>query len=198
MSYSVGILLFEDVDLLDFGGPLEVFSLSKEVARECIFEVFTIAQTVQSIRTFNGLRVIPDYDFDTHPPIDILVLPGGIGTKSQAKNKTSQDWILRNHRLSQATFTVCTGFRLIAGLGLLNNRPATTHWDHLKELEASTHNTKIVSDCRYVDDGDMLTSAGISAGIDLSLYIVQKFYSHEHAEGIRKYMEFYSEPVKIS
>ncbi|MGP4716071.1 DJ-1/PfpI family protein [Psychrobacter sp. T6-6] len=175
---TVGILLFNEVEVLDFAGPFEVFSLAENGASDKHFEVITIAEHQAPISARNGLQVIPDYSFATHPAIDVLVVPGGYGAEqTEIHNKAVIDWIIAQTNVAVLTLSVCTGALLLAKAGLLAGRSATTHWMDLDNL-ASYPDINVISEQRFVDASDdtcsIVTSAGISAGIHASLYCIEK------------------------
>ncbi len=187
---NVGIFLFHDLELLDFAGPYEVFSVSSELNDYRLFKVFTVTEDGKEIRSVNGLKVVPDFGFDNHPPIDILVIPGGVGTKSEMNKSAVLEWIRKNYQASQFTFSVCSGARILGRLGLLDNLESVTHHEVICQLREIAPLAVIKSDQRYTDNGKILTSAGISAGIDLSLYMVEKLYGLDVKNKTIVYMEY--------
>lgn len=186
----VGIFLFDKVELLDFAGPYEVFSVTSELNNFKMFQVFTISQDGRPIQTINGLRVMVDYSFDNHPPIDLLIVPGGVGTRKEAKNTKVLSWIREVHRNDQITMSVCTGAILLGKIGLLDDLEATTHHEVFDLLEAAAPRSIIKPDKRWIDNDRVMTSGGISAGIDLSLHVVQKLYGEEVRKQTAAYMEY--------
>ena len=197
---TVGILLFNEVEVLDFAGPFEVFSLAENVAsasNDKYFKVITIAEHQAPISTRNGLKVIPDYNFANHSKIDVLIVPGGYGAeKIEIHNQTVIDWIIAQANSAELTLSVCTGALLLAKAGLLAGRSATTHWMDLDNL-ASYPDVKVIANTRYVDASDdthnIVTSAGISAGIHASLYCVKKLIDSETMCATAHRMEFDTE-----
>ncbi len=187
---NVGIFLFDDIELLDLAGPYEVFSVTSELNDYQLFKVFTITQDGREIKTVNGLKVLPDYSFDNHPAIDILVIPGGVGTKLEMNKPAVLEWIDRNYQSSQLTFSVCSGARILGKLGLLDNLESTTHHEVIPHLQEIAPRTIINRRSRFIDNGRILTSAGISAGIDLSLYGVEKLYGVKVKNKTIVYMEY--------
>lgn len=188
--YNVGIFLFNDVELLDFAGPYEVFSVTAELNNYELFNIFTITQNGKDIKTVNGLKVLPDFSFGVHPNIDILVIPGGVGTKSEMIKEDVLEWISENHRNSKITMSVCSGARLLGKLGLLDGLECTTHHEVMEHLQKIAPKAIIKQDKRFVDNGKLFTSAGISAGIDLSLHIIEKLFGSETANNTKIYMEY--------
>lgn len=188
--YNVGIFIFNDVELLDFAGPYEVFSVTSELNNYNLFRVFTITRNRQDIKSVNGLRIFPDYGFDNHPDIDILIIPGGVGIKSEMLNEDVLEWLKRNHSNSKMTMSVCSGARMLGKLGLLDGLECTTHHEVMEHLREIAPKAIVKTDKRFVDNGKILTSAGISAGIDLSLHIIEKLYGADAANKTRIYMEY--------
>lgn len=187
---NVGIFLFSNVELLDFAGPYEVFSVTSELNDYRFFKVFTVTEDGNEIKSVNGLKVVPDFSFDNHPSIDILVIPGGVGTRSEMNKPAVLEWVRRNYEASQFMFSVCSGARILGKLGLLDNLESVTHHEVIPELREIAPLAVIKSDQRFTDNGRILTSAGISAGIDLSLYMVEKLYGLDVRNKTMVYMEY--------
>jgi len=191
----VGILLFNDVEVLDFCGPYEVFTatrLSEERRREAPspFQVFLIAQMKSVVRASGGLRVIPDYTFQDCPSLDILVVPGGWGTRTEIENQELIGWIARMSGLVETLTSVCTGSMLLGRAGLLDGRRATTHWRSLDWMRESFPNTAVEDELHVVEDGYLVTSAGISAGIDMALRVVARYHGEQVARATARHMEY--------
>lgn len=186
----VGIFLFNEVELLDFAGPYEVFSVTDELNDFRLFDVFTITENGGEIRTVNGLRVVPDYDFTNHPPIDLLIVPGGAGTKIEMTKEPVLKWLKGRNETSQNTMSVCSGTRLLGKLGLLDNMEIITHHEVIADMKEIAPKAIIKEDARFTDNGKILTSAGISAGIELSLYVVEKLYGKRISDKTAIYMEY--------
>ncbi len=189
-SYNVGILLFNDVEVLDFAGPFEVFSVTKDATSFDFLNVFTIAHEPGNIIAKNGLEVVPDYTFLFHPPIQVLIVPGGDGTRKIFENREYIKWIQKVHENSMITASVCSGARLLAKAGLLRGIPVTTHHQVMEEIKSISPTSKLDPSKRYIERGRVITSGGISAGIDMSLYIVQKLLGVKTALQTQKYMEY--------
>lgn len=187
---AVGIYLFNEVELLDFAGPFEVFSVTAELNNYRLFNVFTITENGGQIRTVNGLRVGPDYNFTNHPPIDLLIVPGGAGTKGEMTKEPVLKWLKEQYETSQNTMSVCSGTRLIGKLGLLDNMEMITHHEVIEDMKNIAPRAIIKKDARFTDNGKILTSAGITAGIELSLYVVEKLYGKKIADKTIIYMEY--------
>jgi transcriptional regulator GlxA family with amidase domain len=191
----VGILVFPDVEVLDFCGPFEVFSVTRldEARRReepSPFAVALVAERAEPLAASGGLRVIPDYTLATCPPLDVLVVPGGWGTRTEIKNQPLLDWIAARARQVATLTSVCTGAMLLGQAGLLDGRRATTHWRSLDWMRASFPNVTVVPDLHVVEDGDVLTSAGISAGIDMALRVVARYHGEAVARATARHMEY--------
>jgi len=195
--WNVGILIFEQVEVLDFAGPFEVFSRarltpgvdSRRSEDSAPFSVFTVARSRASIRTTGGLQVIPQYAFDDAPPVDLLVVPGGFGTRSLMEDGDVLGWIRRTAARSRLVTSVCTGALLLAKAGLLEGRRATTHWGALDLLASLGGKIVVEREARVVDDG-VISSAGVASGIDMSFLVVEKLFGREVADETAKYIEY--------
>lgn len=190
MARNVAILIFDEVEVLDFCGPFEVFAVTGARSEEKPFNVFTVAETTAAITARNGLSVNPKYAFADCPPADILVVPGGYGTRPLMHNPVVLDWIKAQAERAELVMSVCTGALLLAKAGLLEGLAATTHWAAMDLLRTAAPNTMIQPEQRFVDNGRILLSAGISAGIDLSLHIVAQLLGHEVANETVRWMEY--------
>lgn len=190
--YQVGILLFNEVEVLDFAGPFEVFSLAEYVdSKKQAFNVQTISQNGNIIRARNGLKVLPDHSFYNHPPFDLLIIPGGYGAEAiEIHNEVVIDWIKTKTKEVEIIASICTGAFLLAEAGVLDNKKATTHWMDLDHLENDYPKIQVQRAKKYVDEGSVMTSAGISAGIQLSLHLVSKLTSQQVAVQTAKRMEY--------
>ena len=192
-----GILLFDGVEVLDFAGPFEVFSRarltpgvdSRRTDDDAPFNVFTVAKYHDEIVATGGLRVIPEYCFDDAPSIDLLLVPGGFGTRPLLEDAEVLDWIRATAGRASRVTSVCTGALLLAKLGLLAQRRATTHWSALDLLKAIDPTTVVESAPRFVDDG-VVTSAGVSAGIDMALHVVAQMHGEDVAKDTARYMDY--------
>jgi transcriptional regulator GlxA family with amidase domain len=188
--YNVGIFLFPDVELLDFAGPYEVFSVTSELNDYKLFKVFTVSADGGEIKSVNGLKVTPDYSFDNHPPIDILVIPGGIGTRAEIGKQPVLDWVGRICEKARIAMSVCSGARLLGALGFLDGFEAVTHHTVVASLRELAPRATVREDKRFIDNGKFMTSGGISAGIDLALHVVSKLCGQPVATKTIKYMEY--------
>ena len=194
---NVGILLFEDVEVLDFAGPFEVFSRtrtepgieSRRSDDSAPFEVFTVAKEAGPLAATGGLWVTPDYTLARAPDVDVLVVPGGFGTRALLDDGETLDWIGERAQAARQVASVCTGALLLAKCGLLQNRRATTHWGALDLLAGLDPTMTVERDARVVADG-VITSAGVAAGIDMALTVVERFCGKEVADETARYIEY--------
>jgi transcriptional regulator GlxA family with amidase domain len=191
----VGILVFPNVEVLDFCGPFEVFSVTRlnEAARRetpSPFEVLIVAEGADPVTTTGGMRVIPDVTIETCPPLDVLVVPGGMGTRQEIKNERLLAWIAARGKAVETLTSVCTGSMLLGQAGLLDGRHATTHWRSLPWMRDSFPTVTVEEKLHVVEDGHVLTSAGISAGIDMALRVVARYHGEEIARATARNMEY--------
>jgi transcriptional regulator GlxA family with amidase domain len=191
----VGILIFPDVEVLDFCGPFEVFTvtrLDEERRREepSPFEVVLVAEQEDVIQATGGLRVIPNYTLHDCPSLDILVVPGGWGTRKQIENETLISWIAEQGRQVETLTSVCTGSMLLGRAKLLDHHKATTHWRSLEWMRKTFPDILVEDKLHVVEDGSILTSAGISAGIDMALRVVTCYYGEEIGRATARHMEY--------
>lgn len=187
---NVGIFLFNDIELLDFAGPYEVFSVTAELNDCQLFKTFTISQDGAVVKSVNGLAVVPDFSFENHPPIDILVIPGGVGTRAGIKQKAVLEWISKTCESSKIAMTVCSGARILGALGILDHLETTTHHEVIEHLKEIAPQTRLNPNKRFTDNGKIMTAGGISAGIDLALHIVKKLHGEATMNKTVKYMEY--------
>lgn len=193
----VGILIFDGVEVLDFAGPFEVFSRirltpgveSRRSEESAPFRVFTVARTADPVVATGGLTVVPHHGFADAPRIDLLVVPGGFGTRPLLHDEEVLDWIRRTAAVARQVASVCTGALLLAKAGLLEGRRATTHWASLDLLDSLATGVEVDSRSRVVDDG-VITSAGVASGMDMSFYIVETLFGREVADETAHYIEY--------
>lgn len=195
MTTSVGIFVFDDVEVLDFAGPYEVFTTASRVHRRNapsgpeLFSVFTVGRTGEAVRARAGLEIHPDHDFGDHPPIDLLIVPGGVVTQELAVPAVAA-WIAATAPDTRLTASVCTGAFLLAQAGLLEGKAATTHWEDVDDLRAMFPQLEVRTGVRWVDEGAIVTSAGISAGIDMCLHLVERVAGRELALRTARQLDF--------
>jgi transcriptional regulator GlxA family with amidase domain len=193
---NVGILIFNDVEVLDFCGPFEVFSMASMVAKDIkklddgAFGVFTVAEYNRTVKARGNLLVQPHFTIDDHPPIDILVVPGGWGTRQEINNPTIINWISSVAKAGNLTTSVCTGSFLLGKAGLLEGKKVTTHWASLARMAEAFPSVTVEKEVRWVDEDKIITSAGVSAGIDMSLHVVGRLHGREVALTTAKQMEY--------
>ncbi|MEM8845895.1 MAG: DJ-1/PfpI family protein [Bacteroidota bacterium] len=188
---TVGILLFDNVEVLDFAGPFEVFSVSSQLFDHAFFDVKMIAKTKDPIIAVNGLSVNPDYSFADAPDLDILIIPGGNGAGAVVKDEEALKWVEQVIQKTELTMSVCTGAAILAKLGHLDNKSYCTHHTVYSFVQSLAPTAKPEKNKRFVQSNEKLyTSAGISAGIDLSFHIVEKLHGKEVTENTAMYMEY--------
>ncbi len=186
---NLAILLFDNAEVLDFCGPFEVFAVAGRQSKQCALDVFTVAEKPGPVLARHGLSVNPHYTLASCPRPDILLVPGGIGSRQQITNEPLIDWIRSTAEDAELVLSVCTGALLLAKAGLLEGLEMTTHhvaYDLLREM---VPNGTVHEDRRFVDNGKLVTSAGISPGIDMSLHIVERLLGKEVATAKARQME---------
>ncbi|ASZ66619.1 DJ-1/PfpI family protein [Bacillus cereus] len=189
-KWSIGIFLFNEVEVLDFAGPFEVFSVT-EVNEEKPFTVYTVSENGEMITARNGLKVQPDYSIENLPPVDILIIPGGLGAREyEIKNEIVIKWIRQQMKEVKLMTSVCTGALLLAKAGLLEGLKATTHWASIEKFKNEFQNVEVIENVKFVDEGHIITSAGISAGINMAFHIVKNLLGVHVAEDTAKRMEY--------
>ena len=171
---NVGILIFDDVEVLDFAGPYEVFQVTSELIEPTPFNTYTIAMNDQPVLARGGLSINPDYTLNTCPSPDILIVPGGWGSRKIVENEEVISWILAQYDQLELLLSVCTGSLVLGRAKLLDGLQATTHHTAFDRLQQESETITIIENQRFVDQGKIITSGGISAGIDMSLYVVKK------------------------
>jgi transcriptional regulator GlxA family with amidase domain len=192
---SIGIALFDGAEELDWAGPWEVLSYWSKRHPEDEIEVFTVARdNSRPIVCAKGLRVLADHSWQSAPEIDVLVYPGGQGTRALIADEEVRAWDRSVHERARLTTSVCTGAFVLADAGLLKGRAATTHWDDFDELLAIDDSIQARREDRFVDEGDIITSAGISAGIDMALHLIIRLHSEDRAREIKRRLQYEPDP----
>jgi transcriptional regulator GlxA family with amidase domain len=191
----LGIVIFDDIEVLDFCGPFEVFSttrLNEERRREepSPFDVLLVSQFNRTITTTGGMKIIPDATFENCPPLDILVVPGGWGTRSEMYNETMIAFIRAHATNVETLASVCTGALILGNAGLLDGLRATTHWRSLKLMQELFPKVMVDSKSHVIQQGNVITSAGISAGIDMALHVVANYCGESIARLTARHMEY--------
>ncbi len=188
---NVAILVFDDVEILDFAGPYEVFNDASEMSNPTAFNVYNLGISGRPIIGRGKFTVTPRYSLDDCPQADILLIPGGFGTRPLLKHDKLIRWIADQSEKVEWLLSVCTGALLLAQAGLLKDRPATTHQGAYESLKLLSPTTQVITDQRFVQASEKIfTSGGISAGIDLSLYMVEKLAGAGLRAEVVKEMEY--------
>jgi transcriptional regulator GlxA family with amidase domain len=191
---NLAILIFEDVEVLDFCGPFEVFSVANAFTDPPAFHVFTVAERPGPVLTRGGLSVNPLHRLADCPRPDLLLVPGGQGTRREMNNAVLTDWIKARSQEAELVLSVCTGALLLAKAGLLDGLEATTHHGAIDLLRQTAPKATVHADRRFVDNGRVVCSAGIAAGIDMSLHVVARLLGPEVAEKTARQMEYPWQP----
>jgi transcriptional regulator GlxA family with amidase domain len=190
----IGIFLFDGAEELDWAGPWEVLAFWAQMWPDDDVEVFTVTQKDGPVVCAKGLRVLADHTWATAPPMDVLVYPGGIGTRDHLADSTILDWVRKERDRGVLMTSVCTGSLVYAGAGILTDRPATTYWgvvDMLKQLDPTI---EVRPDDRFVDSGEVITAAGVSAGIDMALHLVARLHSVDRARDVKRGIQYDPQP----
>ena len=185
---TIGLLLFDGAEELDFAGPWEVFTMAA-LLRDDV-RVVTLAERAEPVRCAKGMRVIPDHALADAPALDVLLVPGGQGTRREVDNPVVIDWLRRTAPGLRWMTSVCTGALLVCGAGLAQGRRVTTHWRFIETLRKSYPDVEVLERVRYVRDGNLCTAAGVSAGIDLALWLVGQLWGVQTARETQRNMEY--------
>lgn len=188
---NIAVVLFEGAEELDFAGPWEVFTMLGEVQPGSV-SVFTVAERAGLVTCAKGMQVQASYSFADAPPVDVLVIPGGRGTRREMTHESMLAFIRKTAATAEVMTSVCTGAFVFARAGLLEGRRATTHWASLEHLRKEPGVT--VVEQRFVDEGPVITASGVSAGIDMALHVVGRLFGAKTARTVQKWMEYYPEP----
>jgi transcriptional regulator GlxA family with amidase domain len=193
---TYGLLVFDGAEELDFAGPWEVFTTSS-MLRDNADTVVLIAERSGLIRCAKGLRILPDHTLDHHPPLDVLLIPGGQGTRREVNNPAVIDWIRSASKAAAWTTSVCTGALLLHEAGPARDRRVATHFE-FEDTLAARGDITVVRDARYVVDGQVVTSQGVSAGIDMALWLIGRLHGREHARAVRRYIQYEPAPPYLA
>ncbi|MBA00325.1 MAG: thiamine biosynthesis protein ThiJ [Rhodospirillaceae bacterium] len=196
MSYTTGILLFDQLEELDAIGPWEVFTMAANVRGSG--KVVTISEHGDLVKCAKGLRIQSDYSFGEAPALDVILVPGGMGTRTEVNNKVVIDWIAKVAPGCIWVTSVCTGSMLLIESGVARGKRVTTHWAFVDTLRERGGAATVVDDMRFVRDGNIVSSAGVSAGIDMSLWIIGQTDSPAFAREVQKRIEYYPAPPYTS
>ncbi|MBX7080439.1 MAG: DJ-1/PfpI family protein [Nannocystaceae bacterium] len=194
MARRIAVLLFDGVEELDFAGPWEVFAAWADQFPDDGIEVQTLATTLDAVRCAKGLSVLPHRTRADAPAAELLIVPGGRGTRPLLHDEATLAWLREQAGRGTVIASVCTGALLLAKAGLLDGRPATTHHGSLQRLRELGRDIDVRPDARFVDDGPVLTAAGVSAGIDLALHLVARLHSVQRARELRHYIQYDPSP----
>jgi len=191
---QIAIALFEGVEELDFAGPWEVLAAWATQHPDDGVSVFTVADTTDLVLCAKGLKVAPDHAWDTAPAADVLIVPGGFGINAKLQDEAFLERLRADSERGTLVTSVCTGALVFASAGLLRDRPATTWWGALDTLQALDATIEVRPADRFVDSGEVVTAAGVSAGIDMALHLVARLHSVERAREVRRYIQYDPEP----
>jgi len=187
---NIGIYIYENAEVLDFVGPFEVFSVASRFLEESKkFNVLLISEKDEQVTARGGFKVNSNHIFENAPNIDVLIVVGGVHNKELEKGDVIK-WIKKSSINAKLTASVCTGAFLLAEANIITTHKVTTHWEDIDDLQSSYPSLKVISNKRWIDEGNVVTSGGISAGIDMSLHLVSKIYGEELALKTAKQMEF--------
>jgi transcriptional regulator GlxA family with amidase domain len=187
---NVGIYIYDQAEVLDFSGPFEVFTTASRVAGQPRpFHTFLLSERGTLVKARAGYQILPNYSFESHPAIDVLIVVGGVHTEEMEKPAVLE-WVQKQSKTVTLVASVCTGAFILAKAGILTNRKVTTHWDDTCDLKQQFPDLTVVENTRWVDEGSVVTSGGISAGIDMSLHLVERLSSRELAERTARIMDF--------
>jgi transcriptional regulator GlxA family with amidase domain len=191
---AIGVYLFDGAEELDYAGPWEVLGAWSTGFPDDGVTIFTVAREAAPVTSAKGLRVIPDHTWDTAPAADVLVVPGGAGVYPLLEDEAVLSWVKDHANRGALVTSVCTGALVLAAAGLLAGRPATTWWGRLDRLAEIDPTIDLRPDDRFVDSGEIVTAAGVSAGIDMALHLVARLHSVERAREVRRYIQYDPEP----
>ncbi len=191
MALTIGILIFDDFEELDAIGPWEVFSYTKLLSPDD--RVVTIAPTREPVRAAKGLRVIPDHSLADAPQLDVVLVPGGQGTRREVNNPVLIDWLRKVGAQCKWVTSVCTGALLLHEAGFAKGKRVTTHWGFIDQLQARG-DVEVLKHIRWVRDGNLVTAAGVSAGIDMALWLVGQLHGADFARNVQKGIEYFPAP----
>jgi transcriptional regulator GlxA family with amidase domain len=191
LALTIGILIFDDFEELDAIGPWEVFSYVKFLSPDD--RVVTIAPTREPVRAAKGLRVIPDHSLADAPQLDVVLVPGGQGTRREVNNPVLIDWLRKVGAQCKWVTSVCTGALLLHEAGFAKGKRVTTHWGFIDQLQARG-DVEVLKHIRWVRDGNLVTAAGVSAGIDMALWLVGQLHGVDFARKVQKGIEYFPAP----
>ena len=187
---NLAIVIYEDAEVLDFAGPFEVFAVTDERNGGAYFDVSLVAEQGTAVRAVNGMLVVPNYAIANAPPPDIVVIAGGAGSRKAIENVTLLSWLKSAVDQAEIVMSVCSGARLLAVLGLLDDQEVTTHHEVLGHLAELAPNAMLRPNARFTDNGKIVTTGGITAGIDASFHLVARLHGLDVARDTANYMEY--------
>jgi transcriptional regulator GlxA family with amidase domain len=191
---NIAIVIFDGAEELDFVGPWEVFTMANAMFKikkiDKSDHVYLVSETGEQVTCANGMRVAADFSFQSAPAADVILVPGGQGTRREVSNRTMLDWIAAQAKRCQWITSVCTGSMVLAAAGPAKGKRITTHWKAVEEVRRRGDAGEVVSGQRWVVDGNLVTSAGVSAGIDMTLWLVGQIHGAEIAAAVVRGMEY--------
>jgi transcriptional regulator GlxA family with amidase domain len=187
---TIGIMLFDGVEELDAVGPWEVLAYWAKNSPDDGWQVVTFGRKAGDVQCANGLVIRAEHSWASAPPLDVLVLPGGQGTRPFLNDPEVLDWVRRLRDAGTLMTSVCTGSLVFAAAGILNDRPATTYWDELELLKRLDPSIELRPAERWVDSGEVITASGVSAGIDMALHLVRRLGGEERAREVRRGIQY--------
>lgn len=192
---NVAIYIFDDVEVLDFAGPFEVFSVTRLADDTAPFNVYTVALESGPVKARNNLSINPRYTLDDCPKPDIVVVPGGYGTRQEMNNDAVLRWVKQSATECELLLSVCSGALILAKAGLLDGLRATTHRSAVEELQNASSEIVVTPKERFVDNGRIIVSAGVAAGIDMSFHVVARLFGEDVARATAEYIEYEWHPT---
>ena len=189
MTLRIGILIFDGAEELDFVGPFEVFTMARAIKPETS-EVILIAERDGPVTCAKGMRVLPDATIANCGVLDVILVPGGQGTRREVDNKPLLDWIAAAAKTARWVTSVCTGAMLLTAAGPARGKRVTTHWAFVETLRKRHEAAEVLEHYRYVQDGNVVTAAGVSAGIDMALWLVGQIHDIPFARAVQRQMEY--------
>lgn len=198
MTLKIGILIFHNVEELDFVGPWEVFTMGNEMAKRsgkpALHDVFLVAEREEPIRCAKGMRVLPDRTLADCDALDVLLVPGGQGTRHEVNNGALLAWIAKIAEDAKWVTSVCTGAMLLTAAGPAKGKKVTTHWAFVETLRERNEASEVLTNTRYIRDGNVVTAAGVSAGIDMALWLTGAWHGPDFARLVQRGMEYEPAP----
>lgn len=193
MTKTIGIVLFKDFEDLDAIGPKEALTMmAKGSGGE--WQVVLVSEDGEPVESFLGTRYIVDHSYDNCPSLDVILIPGGIGTRAEMENPKHIGFVQKHGANAEYVTSVCTGALVLHKAGFLNGKRATTHWSALDLLRGLGGDVTVVDNERWVHEGNVITAAGVSAGIDMSLYLISLLRGPQAAKNVQHMMEYYPKP----